>query len=252
MWLGRSIKGTSSGLHHDFQDNLYMLLQGEKRFTLFPPEDYSNLYLHGSVMGISSNGSLMYDDDLDDSEGEPESPPDSASEITYNSDVNDVEQDDYEVSEDEFFDFAENNPKSFSQIPSGVLHSFMHNRGYVDYVKISNNFDDYHKLKNTSPQSIILRQNEMLYLPAFWFHEVSSFSRKHSSHTNFIDEMHCAINYWFAPPDNQILHKKLYVDSTHQEIMNDTIASIPINLLASKKRKRTEAVSNLTNFNKAA
>ena len=35
----------------------------------------------------------------------------------------------------------------------------------------------------------------MLYLPAGWFHEVTSFSDKGSS-------MHLALNYWFHPPDN--------------------------------------------------
>ena len=36
---------------------------------------------------------------------------------------------------------------------------------------------------------------QMLYLPAGWFHEVTSFSSKESS-------THLAINYWFHPPDN--------------------------------------------------
>ena len=35
----------------------------------------------------------------------------------------------------------------------------------------------------------------MLYLPAGWFHEVTSFSDQDSS-------MHLALNYWFHPPDN--------------------------------------------------
>lgn len=41
---------------------------------------------------------------------------------------------------------------------------------------------------------IWLEPGDMLYLPAGWFHEVSSFNDK--------DNYHMAINYWFAPPDN--------------------------------------------------
>ena len=35
----RSAEGSSSGLHHDFHDNLYILLRGQKRFRLFSPAD---------------------------------------------------------------------------------------------------------------------------------------------------------------------------------------------------------------------
>ena len=34
LWQGRSLKGSSSGLHHDFHDNLYVLIRGRKRFFL--------------------------------------------------------------------------------------------------------------------------------------------------------------------------------------------------------------------------
>lgn len=34
VWIGSSADGSSSGLHHDFHDNLYSLLRGRKRFRL--------------------------------------------------------------------------------------------------------------------------------------------------------------------------------------------------------------------------
>ena len=37
LWCGRSEQGSSSGLHHDFHDNVYVLIRGRKRFLLFPP-----------------------------------------------------------------------------------------------------------------------------------------------------------------------------------------------------------------------
>ena len=41
VWMGTNPrgKGSSSRLHHDFHDNLYVLLRGRKRFLLFSPAD---------------------------------------------------------------------------------------------------------------------------------------------------------------------------------------------------------------------
>lgn len=44
-----------------------------------------------------------------------------------------------------------------------------------------------------------LRAGEMLYLPAGWFHEVSSFG---TSTESSVQPQHMALNYWFHPPDN--------------------------------------------------
>jgi len=62
LWLGSSAKGTSSGLHHDFHDNVYMLINGTKHFTIFPPTEYAKMYLNGRVQGLHDNGLLVYDD----------------------------------------------------------------------------------------------------------------------------------------------------------------------------------------------
>ena len=40
-----------------------------------------------------------------------------------------------------------------------------------------------------------LQAGQILYLPAGWFHEVTSFSTASS-------QTHLALNYWFQPPDN--------------------------------------------------
>ena len=45
LWLGCSRAGASSGLHHDFHDNLYVLLSGTKDFLLYSPADAARLYL---------------------------------------------------------------------------------------------------------------------------------------------------------------------------------------------------------------
>jgi hypothetical protein len=60
LWIGNSKDGTSSGLHHDYHDNLYVLLRGKKIFTLFSPADAQYMYTHGSLKLIHPNGMINY------------------------------------------------------------------------------------------------------------------------------------------------------------------------------------------------
>ncbi|KAI0742244.1 cupin-like domain-containing protein [Daedaleopsis nitida] len=62
LWLGKSKDGSSSGLHHDFHDNLYCLLRGRKRFVLFPPSEIENLYPYGTLEALHPNGLISYAD----------------------------------------------------------------------------------------------------------------------------------------------------------------------------------------------
>lgn len=64
MWFGSSKIATSSGLHHDFHDNLYILLRGEKRITLFSPDEAKNMYTEGEIARIHPNGRINYKDQL--------------------------------------------------------------------------------------------------------------------------------------------------------------------------------------------
>jgi hypothetical protein len=56
VWMGCSRDGSSSGLHHDFHDNLYVLLCGRKRFRLYPPSMARSMYTQGRVSKIHENG----------------------------------------------------------------------------------------------------------------------------------------------------------------------------------------------------
>ncbi|PIL26363.1 hypothetical protein GSI_12119 [Ganoderma sinense ZZ0214-1] len=62
LWVGKSKDGSSSGLHHDFHDNLYCLLQGRKRFVLFPPSEVKHLYPYGTLDTLHQNGLIAYTD----------------------------------------------------------------------------------------------------------------------------------------------------------------------------------------------
>ena len=60
LWMGASLTETSSGLHHDYHDNLYILLRGKKRFLLLPPSCAADMYTVGTVDKIHPNGRINY------------------------------------------------------------------------------------------------------------------------------------------------------------------------------------------------
>ena len=62
LWIGKPREGSSSssGLHHDFHDNFYLLKHGVKQFRLFSPDCASCMYLHGEIDRIHSNGLISY------------------------------------------------------------------------------------------------------------------------------------------------------------------------------------------------
>lgn len=62
LWMGCSNakSETSSGLHHDYHDNLYIVLRGTKRLVLFPPSEAPNLYTVGQLEKVHPNGRINY------------------------------------------------------------------------------------------------------------------------------------------------------------------------------------------------
>ena len=63
LWMGSS-NGSSSGLHFDYHDNLYVLLRGQKTFKLFSPKDVDHLYVNGKVHNVHSNGLITFAPDI--------------------------------------------------------------------------------------------------------------------------------------------------------------------------------------------
>lgn len=53
LWLGNNRDGSTSGLHHDFHDNIYVLLRGRKRYVGFR-------YLCWALLAISTRISVFF------------------------------------------------------------------------------------------------------------------------------------------------------------------------------------------------
>ncbi|KAJ0411738.1 hypothetical protein ATCC90586_006697 [Pythium insidiosum] len=60
VWMGNNKHGSSTGLHHDYHDNLYILLRGRKRFRLYSPADTENMYTRGELVKVHTNGRINY------------------------------------------------------------------------------------------------------------------------------------------------------------------------------------------------
>jgi len=60
LWMGNSVQAITTPLHHDFNDNLYVVVEGRKRFSIFPPQQAPNLYPRGVLLGVDPNGNIRY------------------------------------------------------------------------------------------------------------------------------------------------------------------------------------------------
>jgi hypothetical protein len=49
-----------SGLHHDFHDNFYYLLEGRKQFVPYSPDRVRGMKTRGTVCKVHANGLLNY------------------------------------------------------------------------------------------------------------------------------------------------------------------------------------------------
>ena len=60
LWMGNSTRPSTSGLHHDYHDNLYILLRGKKTFYLYSYDDIDGLYPTGEVLFCYSSHIFAY------------------------------------------------------------------------------------------------------------------------------------------------------------------------------------------------
>lgn len=178
---------TSTGLHHDHADNIYVLVQGKKRFTLFSPDFAPDLYTVGDVRHVYDTGVIDYlrnenargwnnvraDGGCIESDETKQSLNPAAKEIE-----------------------EEQDPPSFCKIPPALLHLDEveeKNRKKLE-IYAKKNFPRFYPVMNSSIK-VTLEDGDLLYLPAGWFHEVTSFGDAKKNNT------HVAVNYWFVPPD---------------------------------------------------
>ncbi|KAI3476024.1 hypothetical protein L1887_62422 [Cichorium endivia] len=128
---------------------------------------------------------------------------------------------DPESDEDGTAEDDDDEPQSFSRIPPHELHRVLNVPDDPSNPAITKNGAPKASLKNGAqperftilpgcppPIEVFLKPGQMLYLPASWYHEVTSSSsppaHERVAATNSTAEqskVHMALNYWFHPPD---------------------------------------------------
>ena len=167
LWLGSSADGASSGLHHDYHDNFYVLLRGKKRFRLFPPSEVGQMQTYGEVVRVHENGRIIYEGQ--EGMNADGSHQDDVAMFYEGLSATEIESSDDDGSESNDDELEPQEPPSFS-------------RATVEDLGV------------TPSMEFELHAGETLYLPAGWFHEVTSLNNGGGEHM--------ALNYWLHPPTN--------------------------------------------------
>jgi len=233
VWMGNNrTEGSSSGLHHDFHENLYVLLRGRKSFRLHSPAAYRDMYTSGKVTVAYPNGLLVYKGAVR-SDGAPISHEEAAKELTQaenaldrlavggplhlssskaSSSIAERRLRDAEMmldasmaegmdSESDEAGGEGEEGKAVGGDPSLPDNFCRVQPGAMNRLEIRNGFPRY---LHAPLCEVDISAGEMLYLPTGWFHEVTSFAEKERAGSKLTGGKrgHMAFNYWMHPPDN--------------------------------------------------
>lgn len=207
LWWGAS-KESSSGLHHDFHDNFYLVQSGVKRFRLFPPS--CKIAVYGEIEKIHPNGLISYRSNPTRADGFPVSK-------RMKSDESDSDGDEKEEGQVFFgkgFDYESDNSHDPKDDENDDYDDLVRDERSEDAsedddcdesadTKVDSAPSANSRPDNFSPLcpdevdepglTLEVRAGECLYLPCGWFHHVTSL--RDSS------DCHMAVNYWYHPPD---------------------------------------------------
>jgi hypothetical protein len=212
LWVGKSKDGSSSGLHHDYHDNFFLLFQGRKQFRLFSPDIATKSYTYGTIERLHFNGRISYEGSEARADGAPVGSFKTGDAASEDSECDDEEEEvvlglgfDYKDSDDEDADFDQEGPDDFDKVMGTTNQengTTDHDEKHMDEAERPDSFskvdlnataEERQKqfpLFNECRESVVdLRPGQTLYLPAGWFHEVTSFASS------------TALNYWYHPPD---------------------------------------------------
>lgn len=197
LWFGRSSAGTTSGLHHDFHDNLYIMLRGEKEFRLFSPRCVDLLKPAGAQRRrprLHANGLLCYASGIRD-DGAPEAVVRAWRRRSEGASARaDAEDDEEEALLEDALNAAmdgsdwEEEHAAKVETPA-VPDSFCR---ASTMSSVSGTFAPVPEPLQGRHLTAALTGGDILYLPASWFHEVISRGSDAGGHL--------ALNVWMAPP----------------------------------------------------
>ncbi|QDZ22696.1 JmjC domain-containing protein [Chloropicon primus] len=203
LWMGSTSSASSSGLHHDYHDNLYILLEGSKKFTLYSPEYAQAMRTNGAIDCVHPNGMISYVGHETHADGSTEQ---ERRRLEAKAKVLEAERD-LQALEDgcecdpSLLEAAEGRLDEALDMELS-LEAGQEAEGEEESGKTEpRNFsslteEEQGRLKGKCKAlEVCIGAGEMLYLPCGWFHNVTS--------CNSGAPYHLALNYWFYPPDNE-------------------------------------------------
>ncbi|KFM28406.1 JmjC domain-containing protein 4 [Auxenochlorella protothecoides] len=227
LWMGLSAQGTSSGLHHDFHDNLYSLLRGRKTFRLWPPSALDSMYPHGRPVKRWPNGRVVYSEqgnigpdgvDMDEerrweekfaaemelemAEKAVEAGEQGAKRRLQAANrrldaVMDAAMDEGSEWLDDFDAMERPAQRPATSGAAPIPPSFSRIDADLPPAEIKKKFPRFKGF--SSAITCTVEAGQTLYLPAGWWHEVTSQGFGGSKDA---PGEHMALNHWFHPPDN--------------------------------------------------
>ena len=253
-WCGKSTDGSSSGLHHDYHDNFYILQQGKKQFEIYSPDTAPYMRTYGEIDQIYFNGVISYKgsetrpdgvpintdlgdgagaDDEDDNDkglgdaiaGEEDEDGEEEVVIGKGFDYEDSDEDE----ENHPVDYHSDGHDDFDEIfqpedkEAGEGETTKSDARPNSFSRIDLNSSEgrehiqKHKLKGVT---VTLERGDILFLPAGFFHCVTSFSPDDRDSDNGdakktkndSSSAHLAINYWYHPPDRLDSYESPYTN----------------------------------------
>lgn len=194
-WIGCSEDGSSSGFHHDFHDNFYLLISGEKQFRLSSPNFTEARPTFGCQRSkevvVHKNGLISYAGSSVREDGAM---------------VTDVLK--WKISK---------NPDNLEELREELEERLLDEM--IDQSELGRVSKDpvtdpaSFCVESTAQGEFIcetIKAGEMLYLPASFYHEVISFNTESEGH-NF------AVNYWYYPPHSNGSFEQPYEDDYWKE-----------------------------------
>ena len=183
---------------------VYRVAGGEKRFTMFAPADAERMYTTGTIRLVHENGLIVYDEDEDERQQDGDVVLENGEtmlerqirEARRSSEARGDDDDDFpdDFDFDGVDDYDELSDSGVEKDEDDVDERATEkdDEGVPSFSRV-----DYERLerfplfKDATPMEFTVRQGQALYLPAGWFHDVSSAES---------GEGHVAFNYWFHPP----------------------------------------------------
>jgi len=239
VWMGRTGE-SSSGLHHDYHDNLYVLLKGRKRFRLFSPRDAQEMKTHGNIKRVWQNGCICYSKDIladgvhrDDRkrfevetrqkeiENEMEI---IQKKLKYGS--SNLLEETYARLETELEDILEsslslmmeNETSTHRSTKIEIKNKMPPHFSQIDINNVNTHTPSFREAYTNRMATVEIEEGDMLYLPAGWFHEVQS---KPSAESPW----HFAFNYWFHPPTTSSFEEP-YDSKYHSNVWDSIIKDL--------------------------